>query len=63
MNPSDLTIPMIVKTRYPILTYIMLAAVGIAIAYVLYLMVRHELRLRRAKKHGHSPHTGHHGNH
>jgi hypothetical protein len=63
MPTTNLTIPMIVKSRYPILTYVMLAAVGIAIVYVLYLMISHERRIRSAKKGGHSPHTGHHGNH
>jgi hypothetical protein len=63
MPTSNLTIPMIVKSRYPVLTYVMLAAVSASIIYVLYLMIRHEYRIRRAKKHGHSPHTGHHGNH
>jgi hypothetical protein len=63
MPSTTLTIPMIVKSRYPILTYIMLAAVSVSIGYVLYLMIRHEYRIRRAKKYGHSPHTGHHGNH
>ena len=61
MNP--LTVPMIVKASQPILTFIMLSAVGCASAFVLYLMVRHELRIREAKKRGHGPHTGHDGNH
>lgn len=61
MNP--LTVPMIVKSRFPLLTYVMLGAVALAIGYVLYLMVRHERRMRNIKKHGHSLHTGHHGNH
>ena len=43
---NTLTIPMIVKTRYPVLTFIMLAAVGIAIVVVVCLMVRHERRIR-----------------
>jgi hypothetical protein len=60
---SALTIPMIVKTNHPILTYIMLASVSVAIGFVVYLMCRHEHRTRKAKKHGQSPHTGHHGNH
>jgi len=63
MPTSNLSIPTSVKTQFPVLTYVMLASVTILICYVLYLMIRHEFRLRRAKKHGHSPHTGHHGNH
>ena len=61
MNP--LTVPMIVKTTHPALTLIMLAAVGAAILFVLYMILRHEVRTRAARKRGHSPHTGHHGNH
>ncbi|MEQ1920755.1 MAG: hypothetical protein ABL955_16310, partial [Elusimicrobiota bacterium] len=40
-----------------------LAAVGVAICFVVYMLFRHSHRTRHAKKHGHSPHTGHHGNH
>ncbi|MBI4062038.1 MAG: hypothetical protein HY403_11495 [Elusimicrobia bacterium] len=61
MNP--LTIPMIVKTSQPVLTAVLLGVIGALIGCVLYWMLRHEHRTRKARKHGHSPHTGHHGNH
>lgn len=56
-------IPMTVKTTQPILTYVLLAAVCAAIVCVCYMMFRHEHRTRKARKKGHSPHTGRHGNH
>ena len=58
-----MSIPFIVKTSNPVLTYGLLLVVGAAIIGVCYLMFRHQHRTRKAKKHGHSPHTGHHGNH
>ncbi len=61
MNP--ITIPMIVKNHHPVLTWVLLAAVGVAIAFITYMMLRHQHRTRKAKKQGDSPHTGHHGNH
>ncbi len=61
MNP--LTVPMIVKTSHPTMTVVLLAVVGSLIGFVLYLMLRHQHRARKAKKSGHSSHTGQHGNH
>lgn len=61
MNP--LTVPMIVKQSNPVLTAVLLTVIGVLIGCVLYLLFRHEHRTRVAKKKGHSPHTGHHGNH
>lgn len=60
---SPITVPMIVKNHHPVLTWVLLAAVGAAIAFVVYMLCRHAHRTHTAKKHGHSPHTGHHGNH
>ena len=57
------TLPTIAKTTNPIVTYGLLAVVGVAICFVVYKLLRHRHRTRHAKKHGHSPHTGHHGNH
>ena len=61
MNP--LMLPRLGKNQHPVLTAVMLVAVGSAIIFVLYMMIRHHVHTRRAKKRGHSPHTGHHGNH
>lgn len=61
MNP--ITIPMMVKSSQPVLAAVLLALVGAAFAGVCYLMLRHEHHARKRKKHGHSNHTGHHGNH
>jgi hypothetical protein len=61
MNP--ITIPMIAKSSNPLVTTVLFTAVVAAIGFVLYLMLRHEHRTRKARKKGHSPHTGHHGNH
>ena len=58
-----MNIPFIVKNSNPIVTYGLLTIVGVAIGFVVYMLFRHSHRTRRAKKHGHSPHTGHHGNH
>jgi hypothetical protein len=60
---STITIPMMVKSTQPVLTFVLLAAVGAAIACVCYLLLRHQHRVRKAKKDGRGPHTGHHGNH
>ena len=60
---TPLTVPMMVKAHDPILTGILLTVIGVLIGCVLYMMFRHEHRTRAAKKKGHSPHTGHHGNH
>lgn len=57
------TLPTIDKSTNPALVYVLLAAVGVAIGFVCYMMLRHQHRTRKAKKHGDSPHTGHHGNH
>lgn len=61
MNP--ITVPMIVKSSQPVLTAVLLAIIGVLIGCVLYLLFRHEHRTRKARKGGHSPHTGRHGNH
>ncbi|MDD5302370.1 MAG: hypothetical protein PHS14_04600 [Elusimicrobia bacterium] len=61
MNP--LTIPMMVKTNQPVLTFVLLALVGAAIVGVCYLMLRHQHHTRKRKKNGRNNHTGHHGNH
>ena len=58
-----MNIPFIVKNSNPIVTYGLLTIVGVAIGFVVYMLFRHRHRTRHAKKHGHSPHTGHHGNH
>ncbi|MEK7233197.1 MAG: hypothetical protein AAB268_05240 [Elusimicrobiota bacterium] len=60
---QPITIPSISKTSHPLLTAALLALVGVAIGFVCYLMLRHQYRTRNAKKHKHSPHTGHHDNH
>ena len=60
---NTLTIPFIVKGHHPILTAVLLALVGVAIGFVVYMLLRHQHRTRKARKQGHSPHTGHHGNH
>lgn len=54
---------MMVKAHDPVLTGVLLTVIGVLIGCVLYMMFRHEHRTRTAKKKGHSPHTGHHGNH
>lgn len=61
MNP--ITIPMMVKSQQPVLTFVMLALVIAAFAGVCWLLGRHHHHARKRKKHGQSPHTGHHGNH
>ncbi len=58
-----MSIPFIVKSSNTILTYGLLAVVLGAIVYVSYKLFRHQHRTRKSRKHGHSPHTGHHGNH
>ena len=61
MDP--ITITMLGKSTQPVLTYTLLTFVACAIAGVAYMLFRHQHRTRKARKHGHSPHTGHHGNH
>ncbi len=61
MNP--ITIPMMVKQSHPVMTAVLLVLVLAAILGVCFLMLRHQHHARKRKKHGHSPHTGHHGNH
>lgn len=61
MNP--ITVPMMVKSQQPVLTAVLLVLVGVAILGVCFMLLRHERGTRRRKKHGDSPHTGHHGNH
>lgn len=61
MNP--ITIPMMVKGHQPVLAAVLLALIGAAFLGVCFLMARHQHHARKRKKHGHSPHTGHHGNH
>ncbi len=61
MNP--ITIPMMTKQSQPVLTAVMLVLVIAAFAGVCWLLACHEHRSRKRKKAGHSPHTGHHGNH
>ena len=59
----SIAIPTIVKTTNPFVTFVLLGLVGAAIGFVAYMMFRHHRRASHARKHGHSPHTGHHGNH
>jgi hypothetical protein len=61
MNP--ITVPMMVKQSHPVMTAVLLVLVFAAIAAVCYLLGRHHHHARKRKKAGHSPHTGHHGNH
>jgi hypothetical protein len=61
MNP--LTVPMMVKSQQPVLTAVLLVLVGAAILAVCFMLLRHQRGARKRKKHGDSPHTGHHGNH
>lgn len=61
MNP--ITVPMMVKQSHPVMTAVLLVLVLGAIACVCFLLLRHQHRARKRKKAGHSPHTGHHGNH
>ncbi len=60
---DSVTAPMIVKDSQSITALILLAIVAATFGYVLYLMLRHQRRTRKARKRGRSPHTGRHGNH
>jgi hypothetical protein len=61
MNP--ITIQMMVKASHPMLTASLLAAVGVAIAFIVCMLLRHVHRTRKAKQSGQDLHDGHHGNH
>ena len=61
---SALTIPFIVKSSSPLLTWCMLALTAAAIVFVTWQMIRHHHGHRKAKKLGHNRrHDGRHGNH
>ncbi|MBI5247172.1 MAG: hypothetical protein HY923_08315 [Elusimicrobia bacterium] len=61
---TTVTIPFIVKSTNPLLTFVCLALVLAAFGYVAYLLGRHHHAKRKAKKLGHNHrHDGSHGNH
>ncbi len=61
MHP--LSVPLIIKTSSPVLTYTLLSIVIALMAYIVFLMFQHHRITRAAKKRGDSTHTGRHGNH
>lgn len=60
---SPIAVPFIVKSHQPVLTFVLLGIIGAAIGAVCYWLGLHHHEERKRKKHGHSPHTGRHGNH
>lgn len=61
MNP--ITVPMMVKSQQPVLSFVLLVLVAGAILGVCWMLGCHHHRARKRKKDGQDNHTGHHGNH